>query len=512
MDIMDFLSPLIGGIQVLDNFTIWGFILLGTIIGVIVGALPGVGATMTYGMLLPFTFTLPADVAIALLLSISVGNAFGNSIPAILMGIPGSPSAILTVIDGYSLHKKGESGLALAVAWFAAMAGQAISIILFVLMVVPLMAMAYNFGDPEKFALFLLGIVAIASLTGDNVVKGLMAGGVGFMIGIVGLDPNSPLPRFTFGFSILRTGFDIAPVMIGLLALGELFRSTRQVFKWEARIDTKHAAKFPPLYKLKDTIWPILSGTFIGTFISAIPGAGATPAAMIAYQQAQLFAKRPEEFGKGSIEGLAANEAAQNASNSGEAAPALALGLPTSGSMVLLLAALTIHGFIPGPNMIRQTPELFYAAIGGMLAATLILTLTGWHLGLAMLRFVNINRSIVVVLSIFTVLVGVYCLSYRVFDVWVVIGCGVIGYYLSRYGYAVAAAALAVVLGRQLERSLRLGLNLTDGDWIGMLSRPFTALFVCVTITFLSIGIYRTMKFRKKMRDAKMLTEATAAD
>ena len=401
---MDFLAPLVGGLSLLDSPAIWFFILVGTVIGVIVGALPGVGATMAFGMLLPFTFTLETTSAIALLLSISVGNAFGNSIPAILMGIPGSPSAILTVIDGHALHKRGQSGLALAVALVAAMGGQAISILLFVMMVVPLMKMAYYFGHPEQFALFLLGIIAIASLTGDNIIKGLIAAGIGFLIGIVGIDPATPLPRFTFHFAILRPGFDVAPVMIGLLALSQLFLSARQVFRWDARIDTAAAAKFPPWSKLKETITPILGGTVIGTFVSAIPGAGATPAAMIAYQQAQLFAKRPEEFGHGSIEGLAANEAAQNASNSGEAAPALALGLPTSGSMVLLLAALTIHGFIPGPSMIRTTPDLFYAAIAGMLGSTIILSATGWHLGLIMLRFVNINRSMVIVLSIATVL------------------------------------------------------------------------------------------------------------
>jgi putative tricarboxylic transport membrane protein len=150
--------------------------------------------------------------------------------------------------------------------------------------------------------------------------------------------------------------------------------------------------------------------------------------------------------------------------------------------------------------MIRQTPDLFYAAIGGMLGATLILTITGWHLGLGMLKLINVNRSIVVILSIATVLIGVYSLSSRIFDVWVVIGCGVLGYYMSRYGYSVAAAALAVVLGRQLERSLRLGLNLTDGDFIALLKRPFTGLFVAITIIFLTIGIYRTVQLRKKLR------------
>ena len=249
-------------------------------------------------------------------------------------------------------------------------------------MVVPLMKMAYYFGHPEQFALFLLGIVAIASLTGDNIIKGLIAAGDRLPDRHRRHRPGPPLPRFTFHFAILRPGFDVAPVMIGLLALSQLFLSARQVFRWDARIDTAAAAKFPPWSKLKETITPILGGTVIGTFVSAIPGAGATPAAMIAYQQAQLFAKRPEEFGHGSIEGLAANEAAQNASNSGEAAPALALGLPTSGSMVLLLAALTIHGFIPGPSMIRTTPDLFYAAIAGMLGSTIILSATGWHLGL----------------------------------------------------------------------------------------------------------------------------------
>ena len=496
----DLISPLIGGLGQLTDPTIWLFVLLGTIIGVIAGATPGIGTTLIYGMVLPFTFVMETTVAIAFLLSISVGVGYGNSIPAILMGIPGTPAAILSVIDGHKLHKRGESGLALAVSLVAAMGGQIISIVLFVLMVVPLMKLAYYFGHPEQFALYLLGIVAIASLTGANVIKGLVAAAFGFLIGIIGIDPNSPLGRFTFGYEILRAGIELAPAVIGLLALSELFRSARQTFQWAPPSGELSGTKFPPWRTLLPVIQPTLVGTVVGTFIGAIPGAGATPAALVSYQQAQLFSKRPEEFGNGSIEGLAANKSAQNASNSGEAAPTFALGIPGSGSMVLLLSALTVHGFVPGPNMIRSRPDLFYAAVAGMFASAIFLCITGWHMAKFMLRLVSINRSMVIIISIALVILGVYSLSGRMFDVYVVLICGTVGYFMNMYGYSTAAAALAVVLGRGLERNLRLGLNLSDGDWLALLSRPITGGFVLVTVVFLSIGIYRTARLKRRMR------------
>ena len=504
---MDIINPLIGGLLQLGDPWLWVYVLLGTVIGTGGGAIPGLGTTLIYGLVLPFTFTMDTVYAIAFLMAISVGTGYGNSIPAILMGVPGSSAAILTVLDGHAMHKRGDSGLALGISLFAAMLGQGLSIIIFVLMVVPLTQLAYYFLQPEQFSLYLLGIVAIAGLTGKSVLKGLLAAAIGLIIGIIGLDPVTPTPRFEFGFSILRSGIDVAPSVIGFLALSELFRSARQSFNWGTGVERPVRPKFP-WSRIREIIPAVLGGTVIGTFVGAIPGAGGTPAALIAYQQARIFAKHPEQFGKGSPEGLAANEAAQNAANSGDAAPTFALGLPGSGSMVLLLSALTVHGFVPGPSMIRNSPTLFYAAISGMLAATIFLSLTGWKMAMVMLRIININRAMVIILAITTVLVGVYSLNTRMFDVYVVLSCGVVGYFMLCFGYSTAAAALACVMGGELERSLRLGLNLTHGDFIAFFSRPYTAFFVLLSISFLAIGIYQQVREKRRLR-AEQLEMAT---
>jgi putative tricarboxylic transport membrane protein len=505
---MDFLAPFIGGVSQLSDPIIWVVVAAGVLVGVIGGALPGMGTTLLFGMVLPFTFPMDPVHSVAFLLSISVGVGYGNSIPAILMGIPGTPSAVLTVLEGHQLHKRGEGGLALGTTLMASLIGQGISIILFVLLVIPLMGMAYQFLHPELFALYLLGILAIVSLTGKNMIKGLIAAAFGLLIALVGLDPVNLTTRFTFGEPSLRSGLNLTAVLIGLLAVSELFRSARQSFRWQANAeDAKAARSFPKFSKWRPALPAILGGTFVGTFIGAIPGAGATPAALVSYQQAQLISKEPEKFGHGSIEGIGANEAAQNASNSGELIPTLGLGLPGSSSMVLLLSALTVQGFVPGPLMISQAPHLFYAAISGMLAATIFLALFGWWMASAMLKAVNLNRSAVIVFSLAIVILGVYSLNTRITDVFVMLAAGAIGYVMLRYGYSTAAAALACVLGGQMERSLRLGLNLADGDWVTFITRPITATILLATIALLLIGVWRHRDFRKRMKQKQARLE-----
>jgi putative tricarboxylic transport membrane protein len=496
----EFFQPLVGGISMLGDPIMWALVFAGSLVGVIVGAMPGVGTTLTYGLLLPFTFVMTPVHAVAFLLSISVGNQFGNSIPAVLMGLPGSSSAILTVIEGFTMFKRGEGGLALGVTYIASLGGQLISIPLFVILIVPLMQTVYIFAEPELCALYLLGMVAIVTLTGKNVIKGLMAAALGLGIGLVGLDPINLTRRFDFGFRIVRSGIDVVPVVIGFLAVSELFRSARQVFHYKdvAGMDTGRV-HFPRWRDLKPAVPSILFGTILGTLLGAIPGVGATPSAMISYQYAQFFSKHPERFGNGAIEGIGANEAAQNASNSGELIPTLALGIPGTGSMVLLLAALTVHGFIPGPMMIRTTPQLFYAAVAGLLSSTIFLALTGWWMATVMLRLVKINRQAVTVIALVTVFMGVFSLNTRVFDVLVCLTTGLIGYFMLRYGYSTAGASLAVILGGGFERNLRIGLNFADNSWVKFLSRPITATIVAGCFALLVYGLYRTYKVRKKI-------------
>lgn len=490
----NFIDPLMGGLALLGSPAIWAAIVVGTLFGVIAGALPGLGTTLAYALILPFTFPLDIEVAVALLLAVTVGVQYGNSIPAILVGVPGTPAAVLTVLDGYALHKRGETGLALGLAFISAIGGQLVSTLFFIAAIVPLGGIAYYFLQPELFSLYLVGIIAIISLTGRNITKGLIAACVGLLLALIGLDPVNFTPRFDFGIPDLRTGLNSSAVVIGFLAVSELLRQSRQSFQWDAGPEAKVAARFPAFSRIRRTLPAMLGGTVVGTLVGAIPGAGATPAAMIAYQQAQLFSKHPEEFGKGSPEGIAANESAQNASSSGELIPTLGLGLPGSGSMVLLLAALTLNGFVPGPNLVRQAPELLHAVIAGLIGASLLLLVTGWPMARGMIKVLTINRSVVVVLALATVVLGVYSLRYRMFDVVVCFVCGAIGYFMLRYGYSTAAAALAVVLAAGFEASLRRGLSIFDDDLTQFLGRPITAVILAIALLFLVLGIRRTVQ------------------
>jgi putative tricarboxylic transport membrane protein len=439
--------------------------------------------------------------AVSLLMGITVGNQFGNSIPAILIGLPGSPSAILTTIEGFTMQKRGEGALALGVTYVASLGGQFVSILMFIALVVPLMGAAYVFMQPEQFALYLFGLVAISSITGKNVLKGLMSAAFGVAIGLVGTDPINLNARFTFGIQALRSGFEPTTVMIGLLAVSELFRSSRQAFSWESvpGMGGKSNIRFPAFSKWKRTIPFMIFGTVVGVLVGAVPGAGSTPSTMASYQWAQFFSKHPEEFGHGSIDGIAANEAAQNASNCGELIPTLGLGIPGSGSMVFLLGALTVHGFIPGPMMIRQAPHLFAAAVAGLLGSTFVLVITGWYTCSLMLKAVSINRQSIIMFALGTVVIGVFSANQRVFDIFVALAAGGVGYLMMGYGYSCAAAALGVVLGAGLEKNLRLGLNLTDGNLLKFLSRPITGSIVVLSLVVIAYGVYRMIKLRKQI-------------
>ena len=490
----DVINALINGSSLMFDpsagaVTLWLLVLAGFTVGVIVGALPGVGLTLSYGLAIPFTFHMEAVHAVAFLTSISVGNQYGNSIPAIVMGLPGSPAAVLSVADGYALHRQGQTGLALGVQLVAAFVGQVVSAFFFVLLVVPLAGLAYNFLAPELFALYLVGMMAIISLTGKSMLKGFIAAAIGISVGLIGNDAVvGSVIRFDFGIRDLRTGLDTAPVLIGLLAVGELFRQARQQFSW-SELRTDFDARFPKWSELRK-LWPYYGiGTITGTIVGAIPGAGTTPATLISYQQAQMLSRTPEKFGRGSTQGIAANEAAQNASNAGELIPTLGFGIPASGSTALLLAALSIQGFVPGPQLVERQPEMVAAAVAGMFAGSILILLTGWWQCKLLLRAVGINRSAVLVVSTALVIIGVFALQYRIFDVIVALIFGVIGYFMLRYGFPPAAAALAALLSYDFERSLRQGLNLVGNDIGAFVTRPLTAIILTFAIGVALYGL-----------------------
>ena len=272
-------------------------------------------------------------------------------------------------------------------------------------MVVPLSGLTYVFLSPEMFALYFLGITAIISITSENILKGLISAAFGLLIAMVGRDPLTAVSRYDFGIAELRGGIDTAAAVIGLLAVSELFRSMRQNFRWDA-LSTKFEAKFPPLGALWRVAPAVGIGTLIGSVIGAVPGVSGTASAVISYQQSKLWSRHPEEYGKGSVEGIAANESAQNASQAGEMVPTFGLGIPSGGAMVILLGALLIHGFVPGPMMIREAPELLHACVAGLLGATVALALIGWPIGKALVYLVRLDRTFVLVGALGLTMVG----------------------------------------------------------------------------------------------------------
>jgi putative tricarboxylic transport membrane protein len=476
--------------------TLMLLLLGGSLWGAIVGALPGIGASLGIGILLPFMFGMNPVYAIALTMSINVGNSFGNSIPAVLMGVPGGASAVLTAVDGYALHKQGKSGLALGVTYFASVFGQFISIFVFLAMVVPLSGLTYVFLSPEMAALYFLGMTTVVSIGSENILKGFLAAAFGFAVSTIGRDPVSSVLRFAYT-SNLRIGLDVVPVTMGFLAMSELFRSLRQTFSWEDLVGS-FSAKFPSLRDLWRVMPRILIGTGIGAFLGAIPGLTGTAPAFISYQQSKLWSKHPEEYGHGSIEGVAANEAAQNAAQAGECVPTFGLGIPASGAMVMVLAACLMHGFLPGPQMIRKAPELLYAASGGMLGSTFLLAAFGWPICLYMLKLMNLDRQLILIGCVLLTMIGVFTLRNSTFDVFVLVFFGLIGYYMRRYGYSVAGAAIANILGPGLESFLRKGLLLVEGSWWGFVSRPWTAVILSITFALLIYGTWGTVKLARR--------------
>lgn len=490
---------LAGGLALMFDPVVLLFIAAGTVAGFIVGAVPGLGVQLAFAIAIPFTFVIDAVPAIALLMAISVSVMYGNSLPAVLVGIPGSPAAILSVLDGYELQRRGDGAVALGTALMAALVGQATSVVFFTAMVIPLAGIAYHFLTPEMFALYMLGIVAIISLAGKNLIKGAIAALFGLLLAMVGLDPVSATPRFTFDIAQLRGGISVPAAVIGLLAGSELLRQSRQAFEWDAV--QARMPKFPGFKRLLPGLPGTMIGAVVGTLVGAIPGAGSTPASLISYQMTQALSKNPQEFGKGSVAGLAANESAQNSANSGELIPTLGLGIPGSGSMVLLLAALSINGFIAGPQLIREAPHLLDATIAGLLGSTALLLVLGWPMAKVLARALTVNRSFIIVFGLMITAIGVFSLRYRVLDVFISSLLAVVGAFMVRYGYPVAATALAVVLGASAESAFRRGMNIFDNSITSFAGRPITAGILLLAFGFLVLGIRRNLRDRRAPTD-----------
>ena len=495
------LDSFIEGLRILTDPSVILMLFLGGLWGLFVGVVPGLGAATGIGVMVSLTYKMEPVTAVVFLVAISVANSFGNGLPAAVFGIAGGPAGILTAIEGAALTKRGQGALAVATNWFACVFGQFISIPLFLLLIVPLSGLAWVFLSPEMFALYFLGMAALVGLTGKNVVKSVISVGIGLTIGIIGPDPVSAVFRYDF-LPQLRSGISPTAAVLGLVVLSELLRDMRQVFSWEGMSPANKslALTFPGFRKLRRNTRPMITGSLIGTLLGSIPGLSGTAASILAYNQAKMTSKHPEEFGRGSTEGLAANEAAGNASQAGEMVPTLALGIPGSDTMVLLLGALMLQGFVPGPRLMTDAPELLHATAAGLIGTAVLLLFLGWSAGKFVLHFTRLDRQVVLPLAFALTLIGVYVSRRSGYDVIVALVFGVVGYFMIRYGYSVLAASVAMVLGAGFEMELRTGLLLMRNDPIRFISRPWTAVLLGLGVLLIAYGVRVTVAERRSSR------------
>jgi len=453
------------------------YIFIGSAWGLFAGALPGFSTTGAVALLLPFTFWLRPEQAIMLFVGTMVGTQYGNNIPAVLIRTTGAPSAIMTVIEGYEFQRRGEGAKALGITVVSSTIGQVIGNLSLIFFVIPLAAIGSKFIAPEVFAFALFGLTAVSSLTGKNPVKGLLSAIFGLVIATVGTDPMSGQFRFTLGFSELEVGFNLVAVIIGFLAVAEVFRASRQVFHWTS---TGQATSqiMPTWGEVKRIMRPSIIGALIGIVVGVMPGAGSNVASFAAYQQAKLWSKEQEKFGKGSLDALTSSDSANNACLGGDLVPTLALGIPGSVSAAVVMAGLIIYGVRPGPLLMERNPNIVQAFFGGIMVATLVAAVL-YYLAIRPSVYISrFSRSAVMVTVLVLCTIGVYALDRRLFDVYVAWGFGVIGYFMNRYGYSPAAASLGLVLGYMVEENLRRGLEIAYGNPALFFGRPFTVLFL----------------------------------
>ncbi|MCL5778242.1 tripartite tricarboxylate transporter permease [Limibaculum sp. FT325] len=462
----------------------------GTFAGIYIGAIPGLSVTMAVSILISFTFSWEVNDALCLMVGIFMGGVYGGSRTAILLNIPGAPSAIATALDGYPLAQKGEAGQAIGIATVMSVIGGFLGILVLAIAAPVVSDFALTFQPRDYMLLGVLGILLVGSLSGESLAKGVMAGALGMLIGAVGLDPLTAQERFTFGIVELWNGISFIAVMIGLFGVSEALAQLHHLDKAAVR---QQVSKIVPSFSAIRKYLPLsLQTSGIGVIIGALPGTGGDIAALMAYDHAKRVVKDPEvPFGQGAKEGLVAPETANNAAVGGAFIPMLTLGIPGDAVTAIMIGALYIHGLNPGPMLMIDRPEMFWFMVGNLTLANvflLIFGLTGIRL---FTKIVECPRGVLIPLILLLSVVGAYAVNNSVSDVYWMLGFGVLGYFMKIYGYQVGPVILGVILSRLIDENWRRAIisereSLPD-FFLNLIASPLSAvLLLAVVLIFVS--------------------------
>ena len=464
----------------IDPFNIF-LIFIAVLIGVCVGALPGLSSPMAIALLLPFSLSLEPIPAIAMMSALYCAGTFGGSITAILINAPGAPPAVATAFDGYPMAKRGEAGRALGLAAVSSVTGGIFSLVIFLFLAPVLAEVALKFRPQEYFALAVFALSMLASISGSSSIRNLISGAFGVLIGTVGVHITTGVERFTFNTPELVEGINFIPVLIGLFAVGELLNQSQGLDKVLERI-TSVVVKLPSVKEFVKMKGTIIRSSCLGTFIGILPAEGATVAALMGYNEAKRFSKNKEEFGTGAPEGIVGPEAANNAATGGAMVPTLALGIPGSATTALILAALIMHGFRPGPYLVRETPHIVYAIFGAMIIANFMFLIIGLSGAKLFSRITLVPRQFLWPAVFVFSMVGSYAFASSLFDVWTMLIAGVVGFVMKRHGFGPAPLVMGLILGKLVEENLSRAMIIYDNNWLRFFESPIVDFFLLLTI------------------------------
>ena len=489
----------------LDNIlTVQNIVLMivGLVIGIVIGAIPGLNVPLAVALALPFTFSLPPLAGLSMLIGIYKGGTYGGSISAILINVPGTPAAAATALDGHALARQGKAGKALKLSIYASIMGELASDIVLIVAAAQIAKIALSFGPPEFFALGLFALTIIGLVSGTGLTRGLIAGALGILLSTVGIDPIEGEVRLAFGVYNLTGGLKFIALIIGAFAISEALVQVEKSAAQKIAFNVLEISDNPEDNRvtredLKKVLPAMLRGTPLGIFIGAIPGIGSSIAAFLSYGLAKKLSKEPEKFGHGAIEGIAAAESANNAVTGSTMIPLLTLGIPGDVITAIMLGALTVHGLIPGPALFQQQGDFITALFIGMLIVTCL------HFVVAMIglpffiRAVRVPRGVLFPIVIVLCVTGTLVATSSIFDVFVMLGFGILGYLMVKFGFPIAPLLIGFILGPLVEVSLRQSMILSDNSIAIFFTRPVAAGFViltCVVVISVAGQRYKELK------------------
>lgn len=493
----------LSGLSSLMTPTIMLYMVIGVVMGLVFGAIPGLTGTMAIALCLPLTFGMDTTSAFALLIALYIGGISGGLVSATLINIPGTPSSVATTFDGAPMARNGQAGKALGVGTFYSLFGNLFGIAIMIF-VAPLLArVALKFGVFEYFAVSCFALSLVSGLAGKSMTKGLVSCLIGMLLSCVGAAPVDGYARFIFGISSLEAGFASVPALVGLYALKELLAEAKPAGKIEfLAVDTRIKGLGFSFKEFVSQIPNMLRSALIGTWIGILPGIGGATSNIMAYGIAKKQSKYPEKFGTGIIDGVVASETANNATIGGAMIPLLTLGIPGDAVTAILLGTFTVHGLQPGPLFFSQNYSLIYTIFAAMIVSSIITFLVQFFGMRGFIKVLKLPKNILLPVVIVLCVVGSFGVNNRLFDAWVLVIFGLVGFLMSKFDYPLAPIILGFILGPITETYLRRGLQLSKGSFLPFLTRPISGAFIALTLIFIAFTAIKSIRDWKKAQKA----------